>query len=44
MDAELPDAIVEGKEPLIVLGAIAGAWQSIKSESARRIRLKEMMQ
>jgi sulfur-carrier protein len=27
VDAELPDAVVKGEEPLIVLGAIAGGWQ-----------------
>jgi sulfur-carrier protein len=27
VDAELPDAVVKGEEPLIVLGAIAGGCQ-----------------
>jgi hypothetical protein len=26
-DALLPDAVVSGKEPLIVIGAIAGGWR-----------------
>jgi molybdopterin synthase sulfur carrier subunit len=26
MDAELPEAVGEGREPLLILGAIAGGW------------------
>jgi hypothetical protein len=26
MDAELPEAVASGKEPLLVIGAIAGGW------------------
>jgi hypothetical protein len=26
MDAELPEAVAAGREPLLILGAIAGGW------------------
>jgi hypothetical protein len=28
-DTPLPDAVARGKEPLVILGAIAGGWDDV---------------